>query len=78
MTYKINHAVTKMTCPIITVIDGKETRYESGQALADATFEKPYLILNIFASNDTIVLVLKENCIVNSTEWSTDQEVSFF
>lgn len=78
MTYKIDPEVAKITCPIITMIDEKETRYESEKSLTEQMFNKPYLIKEITASNNTIVLVLIENCIVNSTEWSKDQEISFF
>lgn len=75
MTYKTNSAVAKITCPVITVIDGKETRYENSQALVDDIFEKNYVIESMSARNDEIVIFLSEKQIIFGIGWIGEEEI---
>lgn len=74
MTYKIDQFVRKISSPIKVVFGNTELIFDNGEALAGYVFDKPYLISKITAQNNTIVLNLAENALINETMWSeTDQ-----
>lgn len=78
MTYKVNPNVSKITSPVVTVIDGKETRYENGAVLANAEFDENYVIASIAAKGDTVVLTMVKNTRLNEMTWIGEEAVSFF
>lgn len=60
LTYKKEHIVEKIEAPIICVIDGGETEYESGAAMYAHEFEKNYGVESISARDAKIVVTLAE------------------
>lgn len=77
MRYKLDQSVSKIIAPIILVIGDTEISYESGKALAEADFEKRYLIDSIGVKDGSIVITLKENEMVNNTNWCGEEQASF-
>lgn len=75
MTYRINQIVAVINCPVITVIDGKETYYDNGKILSEAEFDKYYIITAITAKNDTVILELKENTRENDITWIGEEAI---
>jgi hypothetical protein len=78
MTYKIDPNVKLIACPVITVIDGKETLYENGTALSEVDFDKYYVITRITARDNIVVLEFEENKRINDITWIGEEAVSFF
>ena len=80
MTYKLNPEVKKITSPITIKFDGSDDvlRFADGIALADADFEKNYLIESVSAKNNSIEITLRENDMVNVVNWVGEEAVSFF
>lgn len=78
MKYKLDQSISKIVAPIILVVGDEETVYESGKALADADFDKKYLIDFINVRNGNIVITLKENDMINDTNWCGEEQTSFF
>lgn len=60
LTYKTEHIVEKIDAPIICVIDGVETEYESGSAMYAHEFEKNYCIESISVRDSKVVVTLAE------------------
>lgn len=78
MTYKLNQIVEKINAPIILKTDSNEQLFEDGTALANAEFDKYYVIESISVNDDRIVVVVKENKLLNDTTWCGEEQVSFF
>ena len=81
MTYKLNPALSKIQSPLLLLIDGEETEYRNGKALAEQVFEKNYLVDSISAKADRIVISLTENpnATPNGDLWNHDPDsLSFF
>ena len=60
LTYKTEHIVEKINAPIICVIDGVETEYESGAAMYAHEFEKKYCVESISVRDSKVVVTLAE------------------
>ena len=80
MTYKLNPDVKKITSPIKIKFDGSEEvlNFADGVALAEADFEKNYLIDSVSAKDSSIEITLRENDMVNVVNWVGEEAVSFF
>lgn len=78
MTYKLDPSVAKITSRILLISNGTEKVYENGEQLADADFDKYYLIESISIKDDMIAVKLKENDRINDTNWCGEEQVSFF
>ena len=80
MTYKLNPEVKKITSPIKITFDGSDSvlNFANGAALADADFEKNYLIDSVSAKDNLIEITLRENDMVNVVNWVGEEAVSFF
>ncbi len=84
MTYKLNPEVSKIQSPVILRIEGGELStdetYANGAELANAIFEKNYLVRSLAAQGDVIVLTVSENLCVNNTNWIGEEltECGFF
>ena len=78
MKYKLNPAIGKITSPVVLIMDDKETEYSDGKIAADNEFDKNYLVDSMFAKDNKIFVVLKENDMINNTNWVGEEQVSFF
>lgn len=78
MTYKLDPSVSKITSPVLLIYDGCEKVFENGKQLADAVFDKNYLIDSISIKNNMIAVTLKGNDCLNEVKWANNSEVSFF
>lgn len=79
MTYKIQEFVSKISSPIVLLIDGQERFYfENGNKAYQADYDKYYLVSEIRAQADKVYITLIENTKINDTNWCGEQEVSFF
>ena len=78
MTYKLNPSLAKIVSLVVLVMDGNETQYPNGAALAECEFEKNYLVESISARDSAVVVALKENTTVNQINWVGEEAVSFF
>lgn len=78
MKYKLDQSVSKINAPIILVINDTESTYKSGRALAEADFDKNYLIDSIGVRDGSIVITLKENDMINDTNWCGEEQTSSF
>lgn len=80
MTYKLNPEVKKIVSPITVRFDGVDDVlvFANGIALAEANFEKNYLIESVSARDGTIEITIRENDMVNALNWVGEEAVSFF
>ena len=84
MTYKLNPEVSNIKSPVILRIEGGESStdktYADGAELANATFEKNYVVRSLAAQGDVIVLTVSENLCINNTNWIGEEmtECGFF
>ena len=82
MTYKLGPEVRKITSPIIlSFSDGRgDQRFQDGASLADAVFCRNYLVESLSARNGYVVLTVRENDQINTTDWADGEAVekSFF
>ena len=73
MTYKLNSEVSKIKSPVILRIKGGESPtdkiYADGTELANAVFERNYVVSSLVARENVIVLTVKKNLCVNNTNW---------
>ena len=79
MTYKLNPIVGRFISPIILRFQDGNTpdrHFEDSATLASEIFDRPYLIVNICAQENQIVLTVKENNLINSTEWVKEDNAS--
>lgn len=67
LTYKTEKIVEKIDAPVICVIDGVETEYESGAALYVHDFDRNYSVESISMRDSKIVVTLAERVQVNMT-----------
>ena len=88
MTYRLyDPLLEKIQGPVICRMDGVEKAYESAKELAATAFQKRYVISEVRARQDQIILVLTESTDIPndlSAEWAvkqmeeTHREISFF
>ena len=78
MTYKLNPIIETITSKTIVVIDDKEFVFNNGKEAVKQEYDHNYLIDSISAKDDTVIVVLKENKLINSTNWMGEEQVSFF
>ena len=78
LTYRIEQWVAKIKTHVLVTFDDKEQIYESGEALANAKFDKYYLIEEIGIKGDMIAIKLKENDKLFNQNWIGEEAVSFF
>lgn len=80
MTYKLNPELRKIRSPVILIFpDSTEKNFESRSEIANAVFDKRYVITEITAEDSNIKLKLMEQqdkrAVVN---WIGEEAVSFF
>lgn len=80
MTYKLNPEVKKICAPVIVRLadQDEELSFPDGAALADAEFDKRYLIDSLTVEAAAVVLTLCENDKINVVNWAGEEAVSFF
>lgn len=80
MTYKLNPEVKKICAPVIVRFADRdeELSFPDGAALADAVFDKNYLIELLTVEDGAVALALCENDRVNVMNWVGEEAVSFF
>ncbi len=76
--YKLNPEYAKIISPIIVCVDGVEKCFENGGELAEYRFEKNYIVHSIKAVENSIVLTLSENNQSMSSNWISEEAISFF
>ena len=70
-------SIQYITCPVILVIDGHEFRFDNGTAAIEHQFDKSYLIDEMYARNEEIVIFLKANTQRNDINWCGEEAVPF-
>ena len=79
MTYKLNPELRKIRSPVTLIFpDGMEKNFESGREIANAVFDKHYLIDEIKADGNVIKLKLMEQARAAVVNWNGEEAVSFF
>ena len=78
MTYLLPGSIQYISCPVVLVIENQELRFENGILAIEYKFNKSYLIDEMYARNDEIVIKLKVNNQINTTNWCGEEQVSFF
>lgn len=78
MTYRIEQWVRKITSPVMVRIGDENIKMADGKQLAERSFDRPYLISEVSALDDMILIVLVENDKVNDTNWMGEIQVGFF
>ena len=59
MTYKLEPGLTRITCPVLLLFpDGTEKRYENGEEVAGAVFDKKWRVTKIWAAGNVIEIRL--------------------
>lgn len=77
MAYKLDQTVRLIKSPVLLKTEDSQIPYDSGNALAEASFEKRYAIDSITAENNRIVICVSENTDRGTADW-TDKKVSLF
>lgn len=78
MTYTLPGSIQYFSCPVVLVIDGKEFKFDNGSAAIEQKYEKNLLIDEMFVRGSEIVIRLKVNDQINTTNWCGEEQVSFF
>ena len=79
MTYKLNPEVGKIGSPVTLIFsDGTERTFASGLDVANAVFDKRYIITEITAEDSKIKLKLMEQQDRPTINWIGEEAVSFF
>ena len=68
----------KIISPVSVRYDGQTKEFINGKHLAEYEFEKNYLIDSISVDNGKLIIELKENDNINTTNWVGEEQVSFF
>lgn len=78
MTYRIEQWVRKITSPVMVRIGDENIKMADGKQLAERSFDRSYLISEVSALDDMILIVLVENEKVNDITWVGEEQASFF
>ena len=78
MTYRIEQWVRKITSPVMVRIGDENIKMADGKQLAERSFDRPYLISEVSALDDMILIVLVENDKTNDITWVGEEQASFF
>ena len=77
MTYKINPEVSKIESPIVLVFpNGEKKSYHSGIDVAEAAFDRRYIISTLKAVDDKIEIDLLEPVLAGSN-WIGEEQTFF-
>ena len=78
MTYKLNPELRKISCPIILRGAGEDQKYPNGVALADMTFSENYIVEEISAKGDAVIVTVSKKRQNLPIAWVGEEAVSFF
>ena len=78
MTYRIEQWVRKITSPVMVKIGDENIKMADGKQLAERSFDRSYLISEVSALDDMILIVLVENDKTNDITWVGEEQASFF
>jgi len=78
MTYRIEQWVRKITSPVMVRIGDENIKMADGKQLAERSFDRSYLISEVSALDDMILIVLVENDKTNDITWVGEEQASFF
>ena len=78
MTYRIEQWVRKITSPVMVKIGDENIKMADGKQLAERSFDRSYLISEVRALDDMILIVLVENDKTNDITWVGEEQASFF
>ena len=78
MTYRVEQWVRKITSPVMVRIGDENIKMADGKQLAERSFDRSYLISEVSALDDMILIVLVENDKVNDITWVGEEQASFF
>ena len=78
MTYRVEQWVRKITSPVMVKIGDENIKMADGKQLAERSFDRPYLISEVSALDDMILIVLVENDKTNDITWVGEEQASFF
>lgn len=78
MTYRVEQFVAKIESPVVAVIEDKQMEFADGKALADTSFSKLFRIDSLTARGDTVFVKLVENDRLNDTNWTGEEQQTFF
>ena len=76
MTYKLEPGLARITSPIVLIFPNHSSqRYESGEAVCKAEFEQKYLVMEMGARDEVILIRLEMQ---KNPEINTIDEETFF
>lgn len=78
MRYYIDYYLRNIKCPVVVRIGDEERRFEDGEHLCNADFDKPYTVESISIADGTAIEVRLVECKINDTSWAKGEDVSFF
>ena len=78
MLYRIEQWVRKITSPVMVKIGDENIKMADGRQLAERSFDRFYLISEVSALDDMILIVLVENDKTNDITWVGEEQASFF
>ena len=88
MTYRLcDSLLEKIKGPVICSLNGEETEFQSVQELTSRSFDKKYVVSEIYPRGERIVIALAESDIIPNdltAEWAqkqqqeTGRELTFF
>ena len=78
MTYKLNPELRKISCPIILRGAGEDQEYLNGSSLTERTFSESYIVEDISAKSDAVIVTVSKNRQNVPIAWVGEEAVSFF
>lgn len=77
LTYKLESFIEKISSPVLLEYNGETLKFQNGAAAREHFFDKYLLVSDIKICGDKIHLILKENDIMNDTNWCGDEQITF-
>ena len=78
MTYKLQELISKISSPVVLVIDGKEEYcFEDGKTAYEQEYDRYYLVEDMRVAENKVYITLVENERINDTNWCGEEQ-SFF
>ena len=78
LTYRTEQFVRKISSPVIVKTGTEEIRFSNGSELAEYRFDRRYIVADISANGQDILITLAENELVNDTNWVGEEQEGFF
>ena len=79
MTYKLQEIISKITSPVVLLIEGEEHfSFENGVQAYDTEYDRYYIVSNIQSKEGKIYVTLVENKRINDMNWCGEIQTSFF